>query len=533
MKANKKIMKLFSLAGCFLFLILAACNKPDDDVEQVRLFRPVPKDGLASEGNWVAASWQPISGAKNYTVQISKDTFRTVISSVTLDTNVHVFQNLDWDKFYWVRVKANAPDTIYNSKYSEMGAIKTPKFPTILNTPNPSADVTDEAVKVSWTTSGAAVTSVKILKTSDSSVVTTVALTPTDVTNQYKIISGLAATTGYTIFLYSGTSVRGWADFTTKTPIVGNLIDLRGITGRPSVLADTIPIVASGSTIILKRGETYNIASAINLNKSLTFITGSDLLVPGQAIINMPSNFNITAGAVIDSIVFNDITLRGTDFTAKYVFNINTACTINKMSFLGCKAEIFRGVVRTQSQPAIINNFLMDRCIIDSIKDYGVFNINVVTSRCDYITIKNSTIYKADKIITSSNNSIAVVLDNCTINEAPLGNSSSAMYVYYGTSGTNNVTNGITISNCIFGPGKPNAGNPGVRGVTASAATTINASNNYRTFDQVSLGNDVPSILTSTKTMLQLFQDPYNGNFKIIDNTFPGRNSTGDPRWRP
>jgi hypothetical protein len=47
----------------------------------------------------------------------------------------------------------------------------------------------------------------------------------------------------YTIFLYSGSIVRGWADFTTKAPFSGILIDLRGITGRPSVLADTIPVI--------------------------------------------------------------------------------------------------------------------------------------------------------------------------------------------------------------------------------------------------------------------------------------------------
>ena len=302
MKANKTFMRIISLAACSLLLLLAACDK-NDELEKVRLFRPVIKDALESDGNWVKASWQPIQGATNYTAELSKDTFRTIIKRVDLDTNVYTFDNLEWDKFYQVQVRANAGDTAYNSKMSNLGSIKTSKFPTILNTPTTS-EVTEEAVKVSWLTSGAAVTSIQILKTSDSSVVSTVALTPTDVTNQYKIISGLASSTGFTIFLYSGTTVRGWADFTTKAPIVGNLIDLRGISGRPSVLADTIPIIASGSTVILKRGETYNIASALNLNKSITIISGSDLMVPGQAILHMPANFNITSGATIDSIVY-------------------------------------------------------------------------------------------------------------------------------------------------------------------------------------------------------------------------------------
>ena len=158
--------------------------------------------------------------------------------------------------------------------------------------------------------------------------------------------------------------------------------------------------------------------------------------------------------------------------------------------------------------------------------------VDVVTAKTDNIIIRNSTIYKAEKIITSRNNSISVLIENCTINEAPIGGGGS-YYVDYNTAATNNVTNGITINNCIFGIGKANAGARTIRGVRANAATTINASNNFRTFDQVSLGNDIPSIITYGKTSLELFMDPYNGNFKIIDGTFPGRNTSGDPRWRP
>lgn len=528
MKANIQMIRS-GLVACLVVMAFAACKK-DQTFEQVRLFRPVVKDALESGGNWIRASWQPIKDAKSYTVQLSRDTFRTILKSVNLDTTVYLFENLEWNKMYQVQVRAIAADTNFNSKYSNLGSIKTPLFPTILNTPGVS-DVSENAVKVSWTTGGAAVTSVKILKASDSSEVTSVTLTPADVAAQFRIISGLAASTGYIIFLYSGTSVRGWADFSTKAPLAGNLVDLRGITGRPSVLADTIPFVPSGSTIILKRGDTYNIAVAININKSLTILSGTDLLVTGQAIISMPANFNITSGSIIDSIVFNDVTLRGTDYTSKYVFNINTACTIGKMSFVACRAEIFRGVVRLQSQPAIINNFLVDNCIIDSISNYGVINVDVATAKADNIVFRNSTIYKAEKVITSRNNSTSVLVESCTFNEAPWGGGSN-YYIDYSTSPTNNVTNGITISNSIFGVGKINAASVSIRGIRANAATTINASNNYRTSDQVSLGNDIPSITPYPKPASALFMDPASGNFRIIDNTFAGRSNSGDPRWR-
>lgn len=520
------------LAGiAIITIVLAACTKTNSPGEAPRLFRPVIKDQLESNGNWIKASWQVIKGAVAYKLEVSRDTFNTVESFVTADTNVVTIQNLYWDRLYQVRVKAIAADTSHNSGYSNLGAIKTARFPSILNIPTLS-EINDNSVKVTWVNSGDIVTSIKILKASDSSVVTTVALNGTDVTNRYKIVSGLNQTTSYIIYLYSGTTVRGWADFTTKASFSGALIDLRGITGQASILMDTIPDIASGSVIILKRGETYNISSTLSLNKSLTFIGGTDLLVPAQPLISMPSNFNITSGSTIDSIVFIDVILRGTDYASKYIFNINTACNVGKIRFDNCVMEIFRGITRTQSQPVILGSFVMNNCIVDSVKDYGVINADVASSKVDNISITNSTFSRCDKIVVSSKptaGSLSVLIDNCTFNEAPLGNGSNYIVDY----GSFNVTNGITINNSIFGIGKTSSGARNVRDVRAGAGTTINASNNYRTSDHVSLGNDLPSIVTYSRPSVEIWQDPYNKNFKIIDNTFPGRNTTGDPRWRP
>ncbi|MES2772797.1 MAG: DUF5123 domain-containing protein [Bacteroidota bacterium] len=524
MKKRHIIILLFAS-----LMVAVACKKKEVDTP-TRLFRPVVAGTLVADSNAILAAWQQIKGTVSYTLQVSRDTFKTIdVTQTVSDTGTVLVKNLKWDQLYQVQVKANAADTVYNSKWSSLGAIKTPKFPTILNTPGIS-DLSENAVKVSWTNSGAAVTSIRILKASDSSVVTTATLLPADITNQYKIIGGLTASTNYIIFLYSGATVRGWVNFSTKAPFAGNLIDLRGITGRPSVLSDTIPIIPSGSTVVLKRGETYTISSTLNLSKTIIIVSGTDLSVPGQAVISMPSNFNIVSGSAIDSIIFNDVTLRGTDYASKYVFNINVACSIGKLGFIGCRGEIFRGLVRTQSQPAIISNFVVDNCILDSLAGYGVLTVDVATSKVDNISIRNTTIYKAEKIIVSKNNSTSVLIENCTVNEAPIGGGGS-YYVDYNTAGTNNVTNGITINNCIFGVGKVGTAQT-VRGIRANAATNLAASNNYRTSDQVSLGNDIPNIITYTRPAAQIWQDPATGTFKIIDVTFPGRSNSGDPRWR-
>ena len=518
----------FMLLGFMGLVMFAACKKEEaEGGAPDRLFRPTIKGSLEAPGNYINASWEKIAGAVSYTVQLSRDTFKTIDVTRTIDTNSVTFENLYWDKLYQLQVKANAPDSTKSSKMGSLGSVKTAKFPSILKTPATS-DVTDEAIKVNWTTSGAAVTSIKLLKT-DSSLVREIILTGTDVANQYKIISGLAGSTTYIVGLFSGTTLRGYENFTTIAPYSGSVVDLRGIEGRPSVLADTIPVIPSGSIVVLKRGQTYVFSAAVNLNKSIRFVSGSDLFVPDQAIISMPNNFNITSGSSIDSIIFTDVVLRGTDYASKYVFNINTACTVRKISFESCRAEIFRGILRTQSQPAILGTFQVINSILDSLAGYGVITIDVATSKVDDIIIKRSTIYKAEKIITSRNNSLSILIEDCTINEAPWGGN---YLIDYSTSPTNNVTNGVTINRCLFGIGKDNVGNRSVRGYRTGATTSVVVTNSYKTSDQTVTSNELPGINPYAGASTTLWQDPFNGNFKILDNTNPIK-SVGDPRWRP
>ncbi|MEO8174853.1 MAG: DUF5123 domain-containing protein, partial [Sediminibacterium sp.] len=135
---------------------------------------------------------------------------------------------------------------------------------------------------------------------------------------------------------------------------------------------------------------------------------------------------------------------------------------------------------------------------------------------------------KCEKIIVSASPSVSVLVDACTFNEAPFGNNS--FYIDYGTTLT--VANGITVTNNIFGIAKASAGSFNIKDLRASAATVINASNNFRTSDHVSTGNDLPNIVVYNRTAALLWTSPFTGDFRIADNTFPGRSTSGDPRWR-
>jgi hypothetical protein len=515
----KKISVILAIASCFYI----SCKKKDDTTVS-RLFRPVIAGELTADSNTVVASWQKIAGAASYEVEVSRDTFRTTDLSLSLDTNAAVVKKLLFNQLYQVRVKAVAADTLLNSRWSDLGAVKT--LSSILKVPGID-DITYNSVRVRWTTKGAAVTSIKIVKAADNSLVSTTALTAGDLVNEYKVAGGLEASTRYIVFLYSGNEERGYADFTTKAPFSGTMVDLTAITGRPGVLADTLPLIPSGSTVLLKRGETYNISAAISLNKSLVIMSAPDLSNTTQAKIFFTSNFNFEAGTVIDSLEFNDIYMLGDNYGGRYVFNNSNSATVGKIKFVNSRAEIFRGMVRLQAGTTNVNNFVIDNCIIDSIGNYFVLNIGA-TSRINNISITNSTIYKVEGVISSAQSSAAVLISDCTFSEAPLGNSKN----YYVDYGSNDIADGITVSNCIFGIGKDSKGAVAVKDVRAGAGTVIGAGNNYRTSDHLSAGNDFPNIITYTRPALQLWQAPGIGNFKIADNAYPGRNSTGDPRWR-
>jgi hypothetical protein len=504
--------------------VYASCKK--DDLGPSRLFRPVRAGDLTADSNSIMASWQKIGGATSYVVEVSRDTFRTIDLSLSVDSNEAVVKKLLFNQLYQVQVKAVAPDTAMNSKWSNLGAVKT--LSSILKMPGID-DITFNSVRARWTTKGAPVTSLKIIKTADSSLVATVTLSATDVTNEFKIIDGLAADTRYTIFLYSDKDERGYVAFSTKAPFSGTVIDLTGITGRPGVLADTLLVIPSGSTILLKRGETYNITSAIALNKTLIFMSGPDLSTTAQANIYFTNNFTFAAGSTIDSIEFNDLHLFSDNYSSRYVFNNTNSASIGKLKFINSRMEIFRGMVRLQSGTLNMNDFIIDNCIVDSISNYFVLTIGTTASKVNNVSMTNSTFYKVEGVIASVQTSNSVLISDCTFNEAPLGNSKN----YYVDYNANVIANGITIKNSLFGIGKLSAGATTVKDLRLGSGTVVTYGNNYKTDDHKTVtGNDIPGITASIRTSVQLWQDPYNGNFKIADQTFAGRNSTGDPRWR-
>src|SRR6478735_3633362 len=143
----KKIFFVF-LVACFM----TACKKTED-LGQSRHFRPVIEGQLSADSNTIVSAWQKIAGAKSYVLQVSRDTFRTIDATIKTDTNSVEIKKLLFNQLYQLQVMAIAPDTVLNSRWSYLGAIRT--LSSILKVPAID-DITFNSVRVRWTTKGAA-----------------------------------------------------------------------------------------------------------------------------------------------------------------------------------------------------------------------------------------------------------------------------------------------------------------------------------------------------------------------------------------
>ena len=519
---NSFLMVLAAIA------LLASCKKDGltEDPVAFRLFRPTIKGVMKAEGNYIEVSWQKIKEASNYTVQLSRDTFKTIDATVEVDTNYVLLEQLRWNQLYQIQVRAENGNEAENSKWSYLGEIKTPKFPSIMASPTAS-DLQDNAVRVRWTNSGAPVTTIKVYNLADSSLVKEVALSTVDVAAQQRVVSGLMGNTTYIIYLYSDQTLRGWDNFTTKEPLTGTIVDLRDITGRPTVLFDTLAVVDAGSTILLARGQTYTIPSTFVFTKAVKIMSGSGF-DGGRAILSLSANFD--ASGTIDYLRFEDLIISQGGST-QYFMNVGNVAKISEVSFSNCKSEgsFSNSFVRLKTAGDEITNLNFDNCVLG---DFGIANkysfifANASSSaKVMDINITNSTFYKLYQFIRQDGvTTNSAVIDNCTFNDVV---NQAGYFINYSI-----FPSTFTISNTIIGktldPASSNfikkAGNP-----------VFN--NSYYTTDAIYSANRITDLdakpIAYPAASTDLFQDPANLDFHIKHSGFAGKSSAGDPRWRP
>lgn len=534
-------------------LVVTACEK-EEIYEQTRLFRPVLNESLRAELNTIIINMGKIREASGYTIEISRDSFRTLDFKLEVDTHYVKVDNvllkgdqLFWNTLYQVRATAHANDPQYDSKISDLGNVRTERFPTILNIPG-SSDVIDVAARVTWKPIGAAVTKIKVFAPSDLKLTTPLAERTVSGAEQaagVAIVANLKPETAYQLAIYSGADgsiLRGWEQYKTlpagidlTDPNVINLTENED----PNAVINAVVAATEGQVIAVKKGVLYNLPTTA-ATKSVT-IRGAYGFGKEKAVLYTTTNWDIAAGATIDHIRFVDVEVRGADIGGDYVFNPNPSAntTLRELTFDNCIINTFRGIIRIRGK-MFVTNFNIVNSIVYQIGGYGVFTTDTDgagNAAFDHLLMRNSTFSKINSFLTSRQNMKSVVIDACTINElaAPDG----TVFRWRGTKGVlSNVLEGITIKNTIWGPAWDAAktGNLNVRGIHEGLeATTFTIVNTYATSNfGFTAGTAIPGFpsLQYKGKPADLWVAPDGLDFNFKDSGFSGKFDSGDPRWR-
>lgn len=538
----------------FLILIISfivACEEDDstDLGETPRLFQPVLNEDLYSERNTIIVDIADLKEAVSYTLEISRDTFQNIEYTVESDTSFVILneetlgEELFWNTLYQVRAVAHAEDSSRDSNVSDFGSVRTQRFPTILNIPA-SYDVTDHVARVSWEVAGAPVSSIQVFAGDDLRLANPLfderIVTDEERENQEAFVEGLEANTEYQIAIYSEDELRGWVNYTTKPQDVDpenpNVIDLTD-NEDPGAVSSAVEMAADGNIILVKRGVTYDFPDD-NLNKSIT-IRAAYGFGEQKATLYTEGNWDIDDGSTIGHIRFIDLELKGADYTGDYVFNPNRDdVNVGTVEFRNCKLGGFRGIMRIRST-VMVDSFKIVNSVVDTIGGYGIFTTDTnpsdpQTATVNHIYLKNSTFNHIDTGIQSRNNSQSITIEDCTF--ANFIVTGGRFFRYRGGDGNNDVLNGISIQNSIFGHSwdMSGEGNFGIRGKEGLDNTSWSLVNNWSTSNFSFSSDEIAGFPVGNYSGTQddLWQDPENTNFNFRDSGFPGRFDSGDPRWR-
>jgi hypothetical protein len=380
--------------------------------------------------------------------------------------------------------------------------------------------VIDNSVILNWTTTTGVS---KLLFTAANGDTMSVVVSDAENTAGTKTVTGLTSSTTYDVEILAGTKSKGLLTFTTKEKVHGNnVIDLRDITDNHEVLFDTLSQIPDGSIVLLKRGLTYTIPSAYTFDKSVSIQSGLGFGTPATLLLS--NNFD--AEGNIDSLHFSDITIAN-DGNASYFMNIGKVAVIENVTVknITTRGEFNNSFIRLKKAGADIKNLVINNCVIDSFgiaSKYALFYANASSSAViENIEIQNSTFYYFYYFVRQDGVAgVSLNINNCTFNN--MINNGGYFVNYSGTFPTQ-----FTISNSILGntidPTNANgikpAGNPSI-------------SNTFATSDDIFSANPILGTSSYAGTAANLFAAPNNGDFTIKDNSFAGKSTAGDPRWR-
>ncbi|WEK34286.1 MAG: DUF5123 domain-containing protein [Candidatus Pseudobacter hemicellulosilyticus] len=505
-------------------------NEWDTEEGSRRLFATTAAEASV-EGVTVILSWKNMPATSSYVVEISQD---SLVFGQILYTYEGSFELINGSRVmlipdqlapttvYSARIKGKNSDGIAESNWTSL-AFKTKSEQILL--PFGTGDLAARTALLKWSSPN--VTHLLLNGTR-------IDLTADEKEAQSKLLEGLTPKTAYKADIYNNTIIRGSLSFSTtaEIPTGPGVI----VVDADANLATLIAGAADGTTFVLLEGTMYNADDAVLIPEGVSLTIWGE-----QGGVRPVLAFNtFTLPATAGTIRFENLDITGyqnnnsAGTKRNYIFNQGSATVTQRVEFENC---VIRNLVnspfRLQGSNAItINNVSFNNCVAYDIGynattgTYAFFHNTSATSTVNNISLTNSTLYGIGYSLILSNTTPlqSILIDNVTMDNIV----SNTRYLV--DLNAQNVTGSFIIRNTIVGRTASVAAT--ARGIRVGSATTYSVLNSYQTADCIFSANPISNLTAYGKTSTELFRDPVNGDFIIIDNGFPGGSSTGDPRWR-
>ena len=389
-----KAYHIIALSLVSASLGLTACSGPMDEITSLLLDRNFSPIGLEAKNvstSTANLSWQPVSGATSYEVEVYPDdslAFATTPKTFTTEGVSLNLEGLTYDTKYSARVRAvDNSDASRNSKWTSVYFRSDAQ--QIMQS-MALEDVGDKDVIIKWP-KDSLINSASILD-KDGNVVLTQEVTAEEQAAGRKKISGLTPETSYVAKIYNNGKERGSKKFTTIADLSGATIvrstdDFSGMLenateGQVFALYDGTYMISSGS-------ETPDKAGSAVIEHSVT-IKG----IYPTAKPTIQGTFKLQAGA---SLTLSNLVLDGTNNAATdQFFDYKSAGDYKLLDVEDCEiigAGDQKGLLYGNTDQAIIDNVVFRNNKIHGIGCDGGDFFDVRKSYIKDITFVNNTVY--------------------------------------------------------------------------------------------------------------------------------------------
>lgn len=387
MKNSKRIILMLTFFSMILLGgMFNSCQ--DDNLEYNKvedLFQP--KFVLAAplvKSNSIAVVWYKVNDADSYTVELHLDNYySSLFKSYTLTETQILMDDIPYKTQFYIRVRSNKNNAKFNSQWSYTSALTEdrPPYAQILNKVE-RLDISETDVKVTWKIDAAnPVDSISVVPGNSKTLPSFArSLTSEEIRTGQAKVEGLEKNTVYNVNIYDTNKPRIYdrpynqVTFRSAGPSAGQILINKGMDLDAILRANNLdPLIPEGTEYFLEAGSLFKI-TPFAISKGFRLIGSTQGERPQ---IEMNGNWNITEGAFLSSLAFENIRFYQT-IDASYFFNSGTAWKIDEITFYNCTFNFFkRGFWRHQGSGKYkeVGNFEMSYCTLGSGIVYPILTI--------------------------------------------------------------------------------------------------------------------------------------------------------------